>query len=108
MSMTAPVPGPNPGFVSPEPISVNDKVAMIATAARSFFGVLCLGVAVAYLPPAFVTPILTGVSVMMIVTGAYAAWQVARREPRLRIYGQMVWWGCPALTALVATFVPAD
>jgi hypothetical protein len=101
MSMTAPVPGPRPGYESPEPVSFHDKAALVATAARALIGVMCLAVAVLYLPAAFVTPILSGVSVMMLVTGAYASWQVARREPRLRSYARMVWWGCPALGLLI-------
>ena len=100
MSMDhAPVPGPRPGFKSrDEPgISLAEWTALVATAMRALVGVAGLAVSSLYLPPAKVTPILMGVSVMMVVSGSYSAFQLWRRQPALRFYCRLVWWGAPIL-----------
>lgn len=94
-------PRPRPGYRSERPIRLSDRASLVATSARALLGVLCLGVAVLYLPSHQVTPILSGVSVLMIVSGSYACWQVGRREERLKPYAQVVYWGAPILGALV-------
>lgn len=94
-------PRPLPGYRSRGPIRTSDKAALVATTARALLGVVCLGVAVLYLPPHMVTPILSGVSVLMIVSGSYAAWQLGRREERLLPYVRVVYWACPVLGVLV-------
>jgi hypothetical protein len=48
-----------------------------------------------------VTPILSGVSVLMVVSGALGTWQISRREERLKPYARVVYWGTPALAVLV-------
>lgn len=94
-------PRPRPGFRSRPEVSTSDKAALVATTMRALLGVLCLGVAVLYLPSHMVTPILSGVSVLMIVSGSAGSWQVARREPRLFPYARVVYWGTPGLGVLV-------
>jgi len=99
----APVPRPRPGFQSrdePE-VSWSERAALVATATRALVGVLCLFVAALYLPPSMVTPVLMGVSVLMIVSGAYSAWQLVRRVPTFRFYGQLVWWGTPIAAVII-------
>ncbi len=82
-------------------MAVSDKASLVATTMRALLGVVCLGVAVLYLPSHVVTPILSGVSVLMIVSGAAGSWQVGRREDRLMPYARVVYWGCPALGVVV-------
>lgn len=94
-------PRPRPGFKSRAPVSNSDKAALVATTLRALLGVLCLGVAVLYMPSHMVTPILSGVSVLMIVSGSMGAWQVGRRDERVLPYARMVYWACPALGLLV-------
>lgn len=94
-------PRPRPGFKSRPDVRTSDKASLVATSARAMLGVLSLCVAVLYLPPHMVTPILTGVSVLMIVSGSFASWQLGRREDRLRPYAKVVYWGAPLLGVLV-------
>lgn len=94
-------PRPRPGCRGQRPIRTSDKAALVATSFRALFGVFSLGVSALYMPPHMVTPILSGVSVLMIVSGSYASWQLGRREERLRPYVQVVYWGAPILGALV-------
>lgn len=100
-------PRPRPGYRSRAPVSMTAKASLVATTARALLGVISLGIAVLYLPPQMVTPILSGVSVLMIVSGSYAAWRLGRREERLLPYVRVVYYGAPALGALifVAMFV---
>jgi len=99
----APVPGPRPGFKSSDAprIDIREWTALVATALRALVGVAGLAVSSLYLPPAKVTPILMGVSVMMIVSGSFSAFQLWRRQPLLHFYTRLVWWGTPILAGLV-------
>ncbi|MFZ9886178.1 MAG: hypothetical protein ACO3JL_01645 [Myxococcota bacterium] len=107
MEPTSPIaPRPRPGFRSRRGVTTHEKAALVATTARALLGVVCLGVAVLYLPPQPVTPILSGVSVLMVVSGSYAGWQLGRREPLLRPYARLVYVGAPALAVLVFVLLP--
>lgn len=99
-------PRPRPGFRSRPAVTTHEKAALVATTARALLGVLCLGVAVLYLPPQQVTPILSGVSVLMVVSGSYTAWQLGRRAPLLRPYARLVYMGAPGLALLVFLLLP--
>jgi MFS superfamily sulfate permease-like transporter len=102
-------PRPRPGFKSrperPERSSAAEVAAFVANTMRALLGVLCLGVAVLWLPPHMVTPILSGVSVLMIVSGSYGTWQVARRQPRFAPFARVIYWGAPALGVVVFALV---
>ncbi len=99
---------PGPGLKTRVvPIDVNDHARLLAATARSLVGLLFVIVALHFLPIHMITPIMTGMGVLMVVTGSYAAWQVGRREPRLMGIARVIVWGTPILTigALVATTI---
>jgi hypothetical protein len=95
-------PRPRPGFKSrPEKADLNAKGHLIATTLRGLVGVVCLAVSLLYMPPGMVTPILSGISCLMIVTGAYGAWQVGRKEPLLQPFCRVSYWTVPLLGLLL-------
>lgn len=102
-AVTSPiVPRPRPGYRSrPEGVPTRTKAALVAAVMRALIGVVSLATAVLYLPVHMVTPILSGVSVVMIVTGTYSVWRVGVAEPRLRQPTRVLAWVMPALTVLV-------
>lgn len=99
---------PGPGLKTRVvPIDVNDHARLLAATARSLVGLLFVIVALHFLPIHMITPIMTGMAILMVVTGSYAAWQVGRREPRLMAIARVIVWGAPILTigALIATTI---
>lgn len=100
------VPRPRPGFRSKKPPGISSRVKseLIAAVLRSAVGVVCLAAATLYMPVHKVTPILTGVSLVMIVTGTYSVWRVGVSERRLRSPTRVLAWLIPsaALAVLLA------
>lgn len=98
------VPRPRPGYKSrPQGIPTRTKAELVAAVMRALIGVVSLATAVLYVPTHMVTPILSGVSVIMVVTGTYSVWRVGVAEPRLRHLTRPLTWAIPALA--VAVFV---
>lgn len=96
------VPRPRPGFKTRRPeVSAHLKAAFFAAAFKSSVGVFCLATSVLYLPAHKVTPILSGVSLMMLVLGCHALWKVGRDEPRLARYTRPLLWAFPLASLLV-------
>lgn len=56
-------------------------------------GLLSLAAALLYLPPHMTTPILAGVSILMITRGAYGSWRVGASEPRVKKPARVATWG---------------
>jgi hypothetical protein len=98
--MTDIAPRSRPGYRSPRP-APSQKMALIAHVTRGLVGVVCLGAAVLYLPVHFITPVLSGVSFVMIVTGALGAWRCGRADPQIARIAQISTWGLPILSGLV-------
>jgi len=83
-----------PGARTP-PVEMADRMALLAAAVRGGVGVLALFLSMLVLPAAQVTPILAGVSILMLVSGASACWSAGRREPRLARTARAFVWGLP-------------
>jgi hypothetical protein len=79
-------------------ISPQLKMQFVASVVRSGLGVVGLLVALLWLPAHMVTPIISGVSVLMVVSGAYTAWRTGVADHRLKRWAQVLIW-----TAVVAT-----
>ena len=102
------MPTPRAGFKTRVvPVDVNDHARLLAAVARALVGVLFIVVALHFLPIHLITPIMTGMGILMVVTGSYAAWQVGRGEPRLAKITRIVVWGAPiiAVLAIVLTTI---
>lgn len=94
-------PRARPGYASREiAVDNNDRARLLAAIARACIGLLFVVVALHFLPIHMITPIMTGMGVLMVVTGAYAAWLVGRAEPRLALIAKTVVWGVPLLTVV--------
>jgi len=74
---------------------------LVAGAVRGLLGVVCLAAAVLYLPIHFSTPVLSGVSVLMCVSGSHTCWKVGRSDPRIQPVAKFLVWGIPIAVVLV-------
>ena len=74
---------------------------LVTAVIRGLLGVVCLGAALLYLPIHFSTPVLSGVSVLMCVTGANSCWRVGRQDERIRATARLFVWGIPICMCLV-------
>jgi len=99
--------GPSPvrRQVREVPVDANDRAALLAAVARGGVGVLFVVVSMLFLPIHMLTPIMSGMGVLMTVTGSYACWRVGRAEPRMMPLARVFVWGLPLLC--VAGFVYA-
>lgn len=97
-------PKPRPGYKSPD-LAPSEKLPMIAHIARGIVGLVCLAAATLYMPASFVTPVLSGVSCVMIVTGALGAWRVGRRDPSLKTISRFTVWALPIATVVIFVLV---
>lgn len=98
------VPRPRPGFESADAAPVRDPnlgLLLFAATLRASMGVLCLGVALLYLPAHMWTPILSGVSILMIVNGTTAVWRVGRDHVKSRGWTRPLVWAFPGLSLLI-------
>ncbi|MCP4499870.1 MAG: hypothetical protein GY822_07900 [Deltaproteobacteria bacterium] len=82
------------------PISHHDNAQLLATFARGGVGVLFIVVSMLFLPIHMLTPIMSGMGVLMVVTGSYGAWRVGQNEPRLRSLTRVFVYGLPILGIL--------
>jgi hypothetical protein len=102
-------PRPRPGFKSrrADPIDPNAWPHLTAACIGGGLGVLALAAALLYLPPHMTTPILAGVSILMITRGAYGAWKVGAAEPRVKAPARVAVYGMTgaALVVMVLTVV---
>jgi hypothetical protein len=102
-------PRPRPGWRSRReaPVDVHALPQMVAAVMGGGLGVVALTAALLYLPPHMSTPILAGVSILMITRGAYGAWRVGVAEPRLKRPARAFTWllAGAALVVFAATAV---
>ena len=100
-----------PGFHSRElPVATRDKAQLIASATRVCAGIIGFVIALLFVPPHVVTPILASVSVLMVVSGSHQVWCVGRAEPRLLTITRPLIWsaglGCLLVIALMLVLGP--
>jgi hypothetical protein len=74
-------PRPRPGFRSRPAVDATEKAALFAGVLRACLGAAGLFAAVLYLPIHIATPILAGVSILMMVTGTTSTWRAVRSAP---------------------------
>ena len=100
-------PRPRPGWRSrrPDPVDVNALPQLFVAAMGGGMGVVALVAALLYLPPHMSTPVLAGVSLLMITRGAYGAWRVGSAEPRFKTPARVFSWGLPATALVVLALV---
>lgn len=102
-------PRPRPGWRSPRPAPVDAQAwpQLVVAAIGGALGVLGLFAALLYLPPHPSTPILAGVSILMVTRGAYGAWKVGVAEPRVKGAARAATWSLSgsALVVLAVTAV---
>ena len=97
-------PRPRPGFRSRRDSGdATQKAALFAGVLRAGVGCAGLFAALLYLPILNVTPILAGVSILMMVTGCTSTWRSVRDVPALRKLPYAVMGGCALV--IVATLV---
>lgn len=90
-------PRPRPGYETPAAPLLT--TALFASLLRTFVGVFCLGIALLWFPGQMWTPILSGVSILMVVNGALAVWKCVRRAEAHKVFSLVLVWG-PVVVAL--------
>jgi hypothetical protein len=88
-------------------ISPHLKAQFMASAFKTAIGGVCLVVPLLWLPSHVATPIITGVSILMLVSGAYTAWRTSVADRRLRLWARVVIWSAVVITlgAFAATAI---
>lgn len=102
--MSSIVPRPRPGFKSrrgPTGVAGSTKIALVAALLKTGVGLTCLFAAVLFMPIHMITPIFSGVSCVMIVTGTHSIWRLGVDEPRLRPTTRFLTWMIPGLVVFI-------
>lgn len=102
--MSSIVPRPRPGFKSrraPAGVAGSTKIALVAALLKTGVGLTCLFAAVLFMPIHMITPIFSGVSCVMIVTGTHSVWRLGVDEPRLRRITRFLTWLIPGLVVAI-------
>jgi hypothetical protein len=103
-------PRPRAGFRSrPAPtVGAQEMAAVFAGVLRAVIGLVCFFAALLYLPSTPATPVLTGVSLVLVVTGNLSVFRAARGLAQLKILPRALAAGsgvvvvvCVALTAVL-------
>jgi hypothetical protein len=92
------------GFTSRDDgVPTETYVAFIAAAVRAGVGALFVFMATLWLPVHMMTPILTGMGILMIANGLLATWRLGRESRGLRAASRVFLYGIPVL--VVVNFV---
>jgi hypothetical protein len=83
------------------PTSSLDRAGFIAGILRAGLGVLGLFGSTLYLPVHMATPVLSGVSILMMVTGCTTVWRVTRDEARVRPVARVLAVVCALATVVI-------
>lgn len=109
-------PVPRPGFrssphasspsvatprIAPQSTPVISTAHVVAGAVRAVVGVICFAVALLYLPTTMATPVLAGVSLLMMTSGTYSLWRELREFPQKRTLVKVL-----IVAVVVAVVVP--
>lgn len=94
-------PRPRPGFRSrARAVEAFETASLVAGVVRASLGAAGLVASLLYLPIHTATPILAGVSILMMVTGSTSTWRSVRRAPAsYRKIPLLVAGGCGLVTA---------
>ena len=76
-------PSPRPGFRS-HPVDNYDKARLFAGATRAVLGCAGFFASLLYFPIVIATPVLAGVSILMMVTGSLSVWRAVLEAPALK------------------------
>lgn len=102
-------PRPRPGFRSRAPPQVDpyEKARLFAGMTRAVLGCVGFFASLLYMPIQMVTPVLAGVSLLMMVTGTTSVWRALREAPALKMLTRAVALMCTmvALVTVVLTVV---
>jgi hypothetical protein len=96
-------PRPRPGFRSrpdPAPTDAYEKARLFAGMTRAVLGCVGFFASLLYLPIQMATPILSGVSLLMMVTGSTSVWRAVRDAPQLKMLPRLVAVGCALVAAV--------
>lgn len=95
-------PRPRPGFRSKrEPqVDAYEKARLFAGMLRAALGCVGFFASLLYLPIQMATPILAGVSLLMMVTGSTSVWRAVREAPALKMLPRAVALLCVAVAAV--------
>jgi hypothetical protein len=87
-------------------IKTDLKAQLFANFSRAAVGVICFCIALLWLPVHMVTPILCGVSVLMMTQASYNAYRVGVQDRRLMVFVKVLVWLCVllCLSAMVTAF----
>lgn len=97
-------PRPRPGFRSrPSSADSYDKARLFAGGTRAILGCAGFFASLLYFPIVIATPILSGVSILMMVTGSLSVWRAVLEAPALKAAWRVVAGFCALVT--VATVV---
>lgn len=101
--LSAYAPRPRAGFTSrdDDEIPTERWVSFIAAALRACIGALFVFMAMLYLPVHMMTPILTGMGILMVANGLLATWKLGRTAPRMAMFAKILVYGVPALVVLM-------
>jgi hypothetical protein len=88
-------------------VSTHLKAQFVASAFKAAIGGVCLVVPLLWLPAHIATPIISGVAILMLVSGAYTAWRVGVADRRLKTWARVVIWSAVVVTlgAFAATAI---
>jgi hypothetical protein len=101
-------PRPRPGFRSrPDPVDPYEKARLFAGMTRAVLGCVGFFASLLYMPIQMVTPVLAGVSMLMMVTGTTSVWRAVREAPQLKMLPRAVALMCTvvAIATVVLTMV---
>lgn len=102
-------PRPRPGFRSRREPEVDpyEKARLFAGLTRAVLGCVGFFASLLYLPIHMVTPVLSGVSLLMMVTGSTSVWRAVRGAPQLKVLPRAVALLCAAvaLVTVVLTMI---
>lgn len=84
-----------------------DKAQLFAGSVRAVFGCAGFFASLLYFPTQIATPILAGVSILMMVTGTLSVWRALLETADLRIVPRAVAGLCVLATAITLVFTLA-
>src|ERR1043166_2404123 len=93
-------PRPRPGFRSKPAFGATEKAGLFAGVMRAAVGCAGLFAALLYLTIQNVTPILAGVSILMMVTGCTSSFRAVREMPALKRVPFILMGACGLVTAV--------
>jgi hypothetical protein len=99
---SAVTPRPRAGFTSgDDEVPTETYVSFVAAALRAGIGAAFVFMAMLWLPVHMMTPILTGMGVLMVANGLLSTWRLGRTTARLQVVARVFVYGIPSLVVLM-------